>query len=192
MKKSPTILLVALTAIMIAGCTAPPTEEMNKAADAVTRAENDVNAVAYAGPVLSRAREALNQMQSEAASKRYDSAKSYSAEAITAAEKAISDGKIAADRARNEAVELLRTLDTEIAQTEGELAASKEVPGIILDFAPLDADLAAAKSAYTDANASLSAARYAEAVTKAQPIRPLLAGIRTGLSQAAMTAVRKK
>jgi hypothetical protein len=193
MKKTLSILLAALVMGMIfMACATPPTEDMNKAADAVTRAENDSDAVTYAGNTLVRARDALTQMQSEADSKRYESAKNYAGEAIAAAEKAIADGKTGAARAREEASNLLNTLRPEIAQTENDLTAAKAVPRIQLDTKALDQDLADAKSAFADANSSLSANNYRDAVAKAQPVRPLLSGIRSSITDATQALSRKK
>jgi hypothetical protein len=193
MKKISSILLAALVIGMIfMACATPPTEDMNKAVDAVTKAENDANAVNYAGSTLARARDALTQMQSEADSKRYESAKNYAAEAIAAAEKAIADGQTGAARARDEAANLLNGLRPEIANTESELAAAKAVPRIQLDADALDRDLASAKSAFDDANRSLSAGNYRDVAAKAQPIRPLLSGIRSGITDATQALSRKK
>jgi hypothetical protein len=94
------LFLAAGTVLLAGGCAKPPTEEMDAASAAVTRAENDPDAVTYAGNSLARAREALNRMSVEADSKRYDAAKSFAAEAIAAADKAISDGRAGAARAK--------------------------------------------------------------------------------------------
>jgi hypothetical protein len=193
MKKILSTLLAALALGMIcAACSTPPTEDMNKAVDAVTKAENDSDAVTYAGNTLIRARDALTQMQSEADSKRYESAKNYAAEAITAAEKAIADGKTGAARTREEAASLLNSLRPEIAQTENDLIAAKAVPRIQLDVKTLDQDLTDAKSAFADANSSLNINNYRDAVAKAQPIRPLLSGIRSRITDATQALSRKK
>jgi hypothetical protein len=193
MKKILSTLLAALVIGMIfAACATPPTEDMNKAIDAVTKAENDADAVTYAGSTLVRARDALTQMQSEADSKRYESAKNFAAEAIAAAEKAVTDGRTGAARARDEAANLLNGLRPEIAQTESDLTAAKAVPRIQLDADALDRDLASAKSAFDDASRSLSANNYRDAVAKAQPVRPLLSGIRSRITDATQALSRKK
>ncbi|AEF82921.1 DUF4398 domain-containing protein [Leadbettera azotonutricia] len=193
MRKTVSTLLAALLVGMIfAACATPPTEDMNKAVDAVTKAENDADAVTYAANTLTRARDALTQMQSEADSKRYESAKNYAAEAIAAAEKAIADGRTGAARARDEAASLLNGLRPEIAQAENDLNAAKAVPRTQLDAAACDQDLASAKSAFDDANRSLSANNYRDAVAKAQPVRPLLSGIRSRITDATQALSRKK
>jgi len=108
MRRIHTIFCMALVLAMLAiGCAKPPTEDMNNAAEAVTRAENDKDAVTYAFNSITRAKDALARMNVEADAKRYDAAKSYAAEAIAAAERAIADGRAGAERARNEASALV-------------------------------------------------------------------------------------
>jgi hypothetical protein len=165
---------------------------MNRAIDAVTRAENDADAVLYADGALNRARSALEQMRTEADSKRYESAKNYAAEAIAAAEKAISDGKAGAVRAREEAAALLGAIKPEIDDTESAINAAKQVRNIRLDFSALDGDLARAKTAYTGAENSFNAGRYGDVSPGIQPIRPLLNGIRAKITEAAAALSRKK
>jgi hypothetical protein len=193
MKKTLNILLAVLVSgILGTACATPPTEDMNRAVDTVTRAENDADAVTYAGSTLTRARSALEQMRTEADSKRYESAKNYAAEAVAAAEKAISDGKTGAARAREDASGLLRTVKPEIDDTESALNAAKQVQNIRLDFDSLDGDLASAKAAYTRAETSFNAGRYGEVASGVQPIRPLLSGIRARITDATAALSRKK
>jgi hypothetical protein len=183
-------LLVLLA--LFAGCAKPPAEEMDAAAEAVTRAERDADAVLYGSSSLNRARQALSTMQSEAAAKRYDSAKSYAAEAVTAAERAIADGKTGAQRARDEATNLISGLRTTAADTEKNLEAAKTVPGIQLDFYALGVDLDSAKSLTDQAQSSLSGSNYQDAISKGQNARALFGDITTKVSQASIATSRKK
>jgi HEPN domain-containing protein len=193
MKKTTTFALAALIiGMMVSACATPPTEEMDKAIDAVTRAENDADAVAYAGGTLTRARGALDQMKVEADAKRYEAAKTYANEAVAAAEKAVTDGRAGAARAREEATRLLSAIKPEIADTETALNAAKQTPALDLDFDSLDGSMAAAKTAYGSAETSLNTGKYAEVAPAAQPIRPILNSIRGELSNAAASISRKK
>jgi vacuolar-type H+-ATPase subunit I/STV1 len=186
------VLILGIVGMLAAACATPPTEDMNKAVDAVTRAENDADAVAYADKTLIRARDALEQMKVEADVKRYDQAKNYATEAITAAEKAISDGRAGAARAREEAARLLNTIKPEIDETESSLSTARQVPNLDLNFNNLDRDLASAKSAYANAENSLNTGNYKDVAPQTQPIRPLLSGIRSQITNAATIVARKK
>jgi hypothetical protein len=177
---------------LIAGaCAKPPTEEMNRAQDAVTRAENDADAVLYAGNTLARARDALNRMQTEADAKRYDAAKSYAAEAVAAADKALADGKAGAARAREEAAALMAGLKPAVKETEQGLKAAQSAR-LALDFTSLNRDFEAARLGVDQAEIALSGNQYQEALDKGRGARAGLSDINRKLSEAASAVSRKK
>ncbi|GHV72182.1 hypothetical protein AGMMS49928_28360 [Spirochaetia bacterium] len=183
--------ILALTLLM-GGCAKPPAEEMEAAKLAVTRAENDADARAYASASLVRARDALNRMQSEADSKKYDSAKTLAAEAVSAAEKAISDGKAGAAQARQEASRLVDGLRGPLADTENTIKAAKQVKNLNLDFDGIDRDFDGAKRTAGEAQASLTANNYKDASDKAQSVRSTLGGINGRIADATQTLSKKK
>jgi murein L,D-transpeptidase YcbB/YkuD len=184
------VVLFALTVILLVACAKPPTDEMNKAIDAVTRAENDADAVTYAGNTLLRAQDALTRMKEEADSKRYDSAKSLAAEAAAAAEKAISDGKSAATRAREDAAALLNGLNTVATETESALANARQQRIIEADV--LAGELLSAKDTINDAQRSFSAGNYPDASSKARTARSELEDIKARIAEASQVVFRKK
>lgn len=178
--------------LVLASCATPPTEEMNKARDAVTRAENDADAVSYAPNALIRARDALTRMQSESDAKRYDAAKKLAGEAYDNAERAIADGRSAAERARMEAVALINGLEGPLSETADNLDKAKEVEGIQLDFAVLSKDMASAYGTYNDAKASIQAHNYNDAIVQGETVRSILASINGRLTGGAVVASRKQ
>ena len=195
MKKSKMALLIyaALAAsLILSACAKPPTEEMEAAVTAVTLAENDANAVTYAGSTLARAREALNRMQVEADSKKYDAAKNYAAEAASAADKAIADGKAGAARAREEAAGLVSSVKDSLAETEKSVGAAQGVKNIKLDFNAIDRDLDIARRTTDQAELSLAGADYQDALDKGRTARTLLSDITAKVSGAATAVSRKK
>jgi hypothetical protein len=186
------ISVFLLFSLILAACAKPPAEEMNAAENAVIRAENDADAVAYAGNTLIRARDALSRMRDEADAKRYDAAKNYAAEAISAAAKAVEDGKTGAARAREEAVSLLNSLGAPLAEAAASLDAAQGVPNINLDFDSLSDEIDLARSTYDDARQSFAADEYRDTVTKCQNVRSLLADVNGKITQAAQAASRKQ
>ena len=194
MKKSIIILpfMLVVFGLIMAGCAKPPVEEMNKAQDAVLRAENDADAVTYAGNTLIRAREALVKMQGEADAKRYEAAKNFAAEAVSNAEKAIADGKAGAMRARDEATNLISSLSGPLAETANAIEAAKQVKNIKLDFNELSSDMDTARRGYDEARQSLISNNYRDASAKSQTVRTLLAGINAKITNAAVAESRKK
>jgi hypothetical protein len=195
MKKSKLLAIIPglLTlALLMGGCAKPPTAEMESAVLAVTRAENDPNAAAYGESSLIRARDALTRMQAEAAAKRYDAAKTLAAEAVGAAERAISDGQAGAARARQEATNLVSGLRVPLAETENAINAAKEVKNIPLDFGVIDQDFSNARRAAEQAQTSLGANNFKDAVEKSQTVRSSLSSINTRISDATQAVTRKK
>jgi hypothetical protein len=164
---------------------------MNRAQDAVTRAENDTDAVLYAGSTLARARDALNRMQTEADAKRYDAAKSYAAEAEAAAEKAVADGRAGAARARDEATALIAGLKPAADETGQSLKAAQSAR-LALDFASLNRDFEAARLGVDQAEIALSGNQYQEALDRGRDARAGLGDINQKISEAASAISRKK
>jgi hypothetical protein len=192
-KKLPLALASALMlAALISGCAKPPTAEMESAEAALARAENDPDAVAYGNASIIRARDAIANMRSESAAKRYDSAKTYAQEAINAAERAIADGKTGAQRAREEASLALNGVRTGLGETQRNIDAAKAVAGIQLDFRAIDGDYASARTQADQAQSALNAADYPGSLERSQSARSLLGDINATISQASIATSRKK
>ena len=185
------VVLFAAAVILLVACAKPPTDEMNKAIDAVTRAENDADAVTYAGNTLLRAQDALTRMKEEAGSKRYDSARSLAAEAVAAAEKAISDGKSASARAREDAAVLLNGLTTAATEAESALTNARQ-QRMDIDADALAGELLSAKDTIDGAQRSFSAGNYQDASSKARTARSELEDIKTRIAEASQVVFRKK
>ena len=181
-----------LAAIFVSACAKPPTEEMDAASAAVTRAENDADALVYAANTLARARDALNRMQTEAEAKRYDAAKTFAAEALSAAEKAIADGRAGSARVREDAANLVSDLKSSVLETEDSIRAAKKAQNLQLDFGVMDRDFETARRTADQAEVSLSGNNYTDAIDKGQLARALLSDIGARLSSAATAASRKK
>jgi hypothetical protein len=182
-----TILGIILS---LGGCAKPPTEEMAAATEALIRAENDPDAVAFGETSLNRARDAIFRMRQEANAKRYDAAKSYAAETISAAEKAINDGRAAAQRAREEAASLIATVKNSLAETEGLLSNAKQRE-LSLNYDALNRDLDDARNTIDQAEAVV-ASKPREALDKGQAARAALSDIRIRISQGVRETSSKK
>jgi hypothetical protein len=164
---------------------------MAAATEALLRAENDPDAVTFGETSLNRARDAVFKMRQEADAKRYDAAKSYAAEAVSAAEKAISDGRAAAQRAREEAASLIASVKNSFTETEGLLANAKQ-NGLDLDYEALDKDMKDVRSAIEQAEAAAAVSKPREALEKGQAARAALSDIRNRISQGVRKTSSKK
>jgi hypothetical protein len=165
---------------------------MEAAEAAVSRAENDANATAYAGGSLVRARDALSRMREEAAAKRYDTARTYAAEAAAAAEKALADGKTGAALTKEEASALIAGLREQIPETERNLRQAESAGNLDLDFDGLSRDFESARREAAGAELSLAEENYPEALQRGRGVRSALSDIDARIAGAAVTASRKK
>ena len=187
-----TLSIILILGMVIAGCSTPPIEEMQRAMDAVIQAESDPDAVAYAGNTLIRARDALERMQSEADAKRYDVAKEFAAEAIRNAERAIADGQTGAARARSEAESLLYSLGDPMAETSSAVDIAQQAQDLILDFDSLSQDLDSARRTYDEAWQNLGEDNYEDAITNGQDVRSILSDMNGRILEAAQATSRKQ
>jgi len=187
-----TFAAVFILVLAFSACAAPPLDEMQRARDAVTRAENDADAVTYAGNLIIRARDALTRMQSEADSKNYGAAKEFATEAINNAERAISEGLAAKARAKTEADALLSSLQNLLAETQSSLDNARNVPNILLDFNALDKDMNQARDIYDEALQSFQAGNNLDAIAKGESDRALLSDINARINNAAFDTFRKQ
>ena len=166
MKQTPILItLLLLFSLGFLSCERPPTEEMNNAVEAVTRAENDADAVLHAGNILARAQDALQRMHAEADYRNFDSARFLAAEAIAFANRAVSEGQIGALRAREEAASLLLSLRSEVGQTEQGLRAA-QAAGLELDYDELGRNFEAARQNADRAEVALAGNRYHDALER--------------------------
>ncbi|MDR0473351.1 MAG: DUF4398 domain-containing protein [Treponema sp.] len=191
MKLKKAFMMVITFSLLMGACAKPPRVEMDNAIDAVTRAENDADAVLYGGNSLIRARDALKRMQAEANSKRYDAAKTCAAEAVVAADKAVADGRAGAIRAREEATSLVAGLRPAIAETDQGIKAAKTL-GLDLDFTALGRDFDAVRLNADQAETALAGNNYQDALDKGSNARAGLSDINQRLSDATLPVSRKK
>jgi hypothetical protein len=185
-------LLLSLGIVFLGACAKPPTAEIEAAKAAVTRAENDPDAAAYAESSLARARDALSRAYAEMNARRYDSAKTYAEEATSAAEKAISDGRTAASRSKEEANTLLAQVKLLLAETEAALENAKEVPRVQLDFPALTDSIDNARNDISQAESANNANLPRESLEKSHSARATLGDVQVKINEGVRGASRKK
>ena len=186
--KTKLIFFLFIILVLVLGCAKPPLEEMQEAREAVFRAENDANAAQFAGGTLSRARDAIRQMESEADSKRYDSARTFASEAIATAERAIAEGRTGAERdgerVRAESDSLVSGLRTEIEETSINVNGAR-YSLMDLDYDALDRTIVNAHNNADRAEADQAAGRYQDASDTARSVRSELANVNQMVARAA-------
>jgi hypothetical protein len=175
------VCLIAL--ILVFSCAKPPIAEMDRAREAVYTAENDPDAAQYGTVSLERARSALKNMEDAAKSKRYDAARTFAEDAFNAAEKAKTDGKAAAIRTKEEAASNLASLKSEIEETGINVNNARYIQ-LPLDHDALDKGIKDAYVSYDQAESSMSAGKYKDALDTAMNVRASLADINQKISNA--------
>jgi len=178
------LYIFCIALVLFAGCAKPPTEEMERARDAVFKAENDANAVQYAPGPLATAKDAIKRMDMAANDKKYDAAKNHAAEAVAAAEKAINDGKAKSQRAGEEAGSLISGLRTEIEETTKNIASARysQLP---LDYNAFDKAIVNAHNMTDQAEVDQIMGRNQDALEKAKAVRANLNDINQKIANAA-------
>jgi len=179
------IYIFCIALVLFMGCAKPPTEEMQRAREAVFKAENDTDAVQFAPGTLARAKDAIKRMEMEADSKNYQAAKNLAAEAIAAAEKAINDGKANAQKAGAEAGSLISGLRSEIDETTKNVASARysQLP---LDYNAMDNTIVNAHNTTDQAEVDQAMGRTQDALDKAKSVRADLNDINQKIANAAI------
>jgi hypothetical protein len=202
MKKYISILMVIIVMFAISACAKPPTAEMENAAAAVTRAENEPNVVTYAENTLRQAQNSLARMNEAANNKQYDEAKLLAQETIDLSERAISEARageakaLTAARAEEakgseDASHLINNVKSSIAETEQALENAQS-RNVRLNTSDVVYEIETAKELIQEAENSLAAKSYDEAEDSAAEARSSISNAMSMIAEAARESVRKK
>jgi len=184
--------LPLLLVLMVFACAKPPQAEIDAAKAAVAKAAQNADVVTYASDSLKKAQDLLAQMQTELTAKRYDKVKSLAIEASAAAAKAGTDATKNKDRIKTEAAALIEAVKLQVPKTQKTITSARNVRGVNLDFAVLNADLKVAQAALADAEADYTAGAFMSAYTKASNAQTTLADTDRTVTAAIEALSRKK
>jgi hypothetical protein len=179
------LLCVCVVLLLVISCAKPPEDEVQEARNKVFEAQTLFTKEQYDSSYLDSAKRTLKEMEDAYNSKRYDDAKRYANNAITAANKAIDE---AAAKKKNEAATVITGLKPEIEET------SRNVNGaryslLDLDYDALDDRIVNAYDTSDQAEVDLAFGKYKDAIDKAADVRSDLSSINNMVSNA---VVRKK
>ena len=190
-RMSVVFISVLALAVMLSGCAKPPTEEMQAAEDAFALAQNDADAQSYGSNSLNRARDALENMRNAVSTKKYDSVKDYAQQVIDLSQRAIADGNAGLQRARDEATNLLSSVQTALGDTTQRVAAARN-SNVPVDFVVINGDLGNARTQVNQAETALGNTDYQGSIQKSQSARSILGSIDNRLTQTSIATTRKK
>lgn len=185
-------ILCAILAVGLVSCAKPPKAEMDAATAAVNSAAQSADVLAWAPEALQKARGLLDQMNAEAAAKRYDKAKALAADATAAANAAKTEAQANLERGKTKASETIAAVKKALPETEKILAGAANVKKALLDLAAQRKAFTDAKSALAEAETAFASADYQKALDRAGAAQKALADINAAISTAVQAATRKK
>jgi len=171
------VVLIA-GSMLLSGCAKEPAVEIENARQALAQAETP-EVTEYAPQALAAAKEAFKALDAELAAqkgkfalfRKYEQSKQLAAAALTAAQKAVTDGAAAKARTRNEATALIEQAKAGVAETRTLLASAPRGKGSSTDIAALESDLAGVEAVIAEAEALFAQERYLQAKAKASAAR---------------------
>ncbi len=191
------VLVTLAVALVLTGCGQPPKADID-AAKAAYNAAVAAQAEQLVPDAFNRAKSAIAALDAEVAAqaskvfKSYDKAKTLAA----AARKAADDARAAADtrktELRNELPRTLASLRDGVRTTQTKLAGALGIRGISLDAAAARNDLTSVGQLLTQAQSDFDAGKLADASTKANQARDLLARVNKTIDDARAAATVKK
>lgn len=191
MKKTLTLVGLALVLITLVGCAKEPTVEMDAAKQALEAAKQ-AEAAQYASESLSAAQDQLAQLETEVAAQKerfalmrsYDKAKEIAASAKAAAEKAQADAVEGKNRARDEASQLISDVRTALEEVKALIAQAPRGKNEALAIQEMQGDLAGVESSLPEIESAFSSERYLDAIAKAEAAKQTVEGVRTEITTA--------
>lgn len=196
MKKFAVLLMMAAV-LLVTSCGKAPQAEIDAAkaaVDAALKAGADV----FAPDAFARAKASLAEMEAEVAAqgkkmfKSFDKAKTLA----LAVRKAADDARAAAEarktELKNELPKTLAALAEGLKAAQAKLAAALQIPGVRLDTAALKNDADSVQRLLAQAKADLDAGKLADASSKANQARDLLARANKTIDDARAAATVKK
>jgi hypothetical protein len=175
MKNIHVVLVLALGfCLLTAGCSSAPTAEINATNEALKSAQTD-DVSTYAPESLKAAEDAMNsaladvqtQEQKFALTRDYKQSAALLKSAKDMAEKAKNDAQVNKAKAKSDAEAAVAALPAIIAEAEGLLAKAPKGKDTKADLEIMKGDLKLAQEASVEAQNSISAERYLDAIAKA-------------------------
>jgi len=195
--RSKLVLGVAILGLVISavGCGSAPQAAIDGAKAAVDQAVT-AGAGQYAAESLKAAQDAQAALDAELTAqagkwfKSYTKATELAAAVQTAGEKAVTDAAAGKEKAKAEATALIGEAKTALTDAQAMLEKAPKGKGSAADIEAMKTDLAAAATAITEAESSLSGDRLLDAKAKAESAKGTATTVKTAI-EAAIAAKKK-
>ncbi len=177
--------------VMAAGCAKPPDAELAAAKNAVEEARKG-GAAAYVAEAFKGAADALQKAEEEinaqggrfALTRNYDKAKELLAKAKADAEKAKADTGAAKEKAKGEAQAAQKEAQAALDEAKAMLAKAPKGKGTKADIEAMQGDLKTAEGMLPEIQAALDTEDYLGAKAKAQSVKDRAASVSGQVQQA--------
>lgn len=177
--------------VALAGCSKPPTEQIDLAKQAVQEAEA-ADAATYAPQELSAAEDAQKRLDAElklqeekfALFRSYKQSTALAAEVKTAGEQASAAAAAGKEKVRQEATQQIADTQALLDEVRALLAKAPRGKGSEADIAAMSADLDAVAASLAEANQSLQSGDYRDAQNKASAAQTSAQQVKTDIETA--------
>lgn len=184
-------VILATTAIGLAGCAQPPSAEIDAASAAVQGAMS-AGGSEYAASAMQAAQDAQAQLQAElkaqegrfALMRSYGEAAKLAAAAQQAGEAAQAAAKAGKEEARTQAAAAVESARAELQAATDLLASAPRGKGTAQDIEAMKMDLAGVQTSLDEAAAAMQAEKYKDAIAKAEAGRAGAAAVKGAVEQA--------
>jgi len=191
MRRTWLILGCAVAIVALAGCSKPPTEQIDLAKQAVQEAEA-ADAATYAPQELSAAEDAQKRLDAElklqeekfALFRSYKQSTALAAEVKTAGEQASAAAAAGKEKVRQEATQQIADTQALLDEVRALLAKAPRGKGSEADIAAMSADLDAVAASLAEANQSLQSGDYRDAQNKASAAQTSAQQVKTDIETA--------
>lgn len=186
-----TLAVVALSALLLAGCAEPPQAEIDAVKTALDAART-AGAGEYAPEALAQAEAAQSKLDAElqaqqerfALMRSYDTAKTLAADAKTQAENAAKTAEANREAAKQESSALIASTTTLLEEVKTLLASAPKGKGSAADLAALQGDITALEQSLTETQAAFDAGNYLQAKSLAQAANDGANRVKASIEQA--------
>ena len=185
------LALFVVPMLILAGCSKPPTTEVQAAQDAIQKAQA-AEAGTYAPEALSKAQAAQTALDTEmkaqeqkfALFRKYDQAKTLAMDAQQTAQAAADEAGANKQRFKTETETMMAEVTTMLHETEAMLSTAPVGKGTTLDLQVMRTDLEGANSAITEAKALYDQEKFADAKNKLTSAQSTIEQVKTSIEQA--------
>lgn len=193
------LVVLAVAGLGVAGCSKPPSAEIDMA-DAALAAAATAGAEEYAPGAIGSVRDLRAQLDAElelqatksSFTRSYDHALELANQVKAGSDAAASEAATAKETVRQETAVLLEEVKVALDEVQGMLATAPRGKGSAMDLAALQSDLDGAKASLLEGETALTEGRFLEAKTKVLAVQSVAQSVRTAIESATLAQTTRR